>query len=214
MSGEYPLLEPKANLFSTISTIERIVENFKGGKIQPNIYRKQLNALVREYYALSNQLLRSGFDLRRFYREEGIIKRFPQAFERINNKQLDQIQTDSTQQDQKPLVKSSQSTELKLAALTARLVSCYITIGDSARLKLVTTKDMLVPLFDECLLVLPKLSILKENYWVTKEIHTWREKLEEMPLKEILLDEQADILAYNADRWLKDLQLRLNLETK
>ena len=98
MSGEYPLLEPKANLFSTISTIERIVENFKGGKIQPNIYRKQLNALVREYYALTNQLLRSGFDLRRFYREEGIIKRFPQAFERINNKQLDLTQTPSPQQ--------------------------------------------------------------------------------------------------------------------
>ncbi|MHA2407947.1 MAG: hypothetical protein ACXACA_06220 [Candidatus Ranarchaeia archaeon] len=207
------MLEPKANLFSTISTIERIVENFKGGKIQPNIYRKQLNALVREYYALTNQLLRSGFNLRRFYREEGIIKRFPQAFERINNKQLDSTDTTSTQQEQKKLARTSQSTELKLAAHTARLVSCYITIGDSARLKMVATKDMLVPLFDECLLVLPKLPILEENYWVTKEIHTWRDKLEQMPLKEALPDEQADSLAYNADRWLKDLQLRLNLES-
>ena len=213
MSGEFPLLEPKASLFSTISTIERIVENFKGGKIQPNIYRKQLNALVREYYALTNQLLRSGFDLRRFYREEGIIKRFPQAFERINNKDLDLKEKTSAHQEQKTINQVSQRNELKLASHTAKLVSCYITIGDSARLKIVATKDMLVPLFDECLLVLTKIPIIEDNYWVTKEIHEWRDKLQQLPLKEALPEDQADNLAYNADRWLKDLQLRLNLES-
>jgi hypothetical protein len=210
MSGELPLLEPKANLFSTISTIERIVENFKGGKIQPNIYHKQLNALIREYYALTNQLLRNGFDLRRFYREEGIIKRFPQAFERINNKQLDK---NANRQTQETTSRISQTNELKLAAQTAKLVSSYITIGDSARLKIVATKDMLVPLFDECLFVLSKLPIIEGEYWVTKEISEWRNKLEEIPLKQVIPEEQADKLAYNADRWLRDLQLRLNLES-
>ncbi len=212
MSREFSLLEPKANLFSTISAIERIVQNFKSGVLSPSVYKKQLVSLLRDFYDLTTMLSRSGFNVDRFYHEEHIFQRFPQAIERINNKQLVSTEIATPKQQDETLTRSTSRLNLKLAANTAKLVSCYITIGDSARLKSVTTKEMLVPLFDECLLLLPKMHLFDQDYWVPKEIEKWRGKMEQMELKKTLADTEAEQLAYNADRWLRDLQLRLNLE--
>jgi len=210
MTREFFPLESRATLFSTISTIDRIVHNFKEGKLAPNLYKKQLNALIRDYYDLTTSLSRRGFNVNRFYEEERIRDRFPQALERINSKQM--VSEAPHPKESIAIQSTAQKMNIRLAALTAKLVSGYITIGDSARLKIVATKEMLVPLFDECLLVLSKLPIFNEKYWVTPEITAWREILQGMDLKKPLSDSDAEKLAYNADRWLKDLQLRLELE--
>ena len=90
-------LDKKATLFSTISVINTIALNFKDGKIAPDLYNKQLQGLVRDYYYSINFLKNRGLNIQDFFYKENIYRKFPAAMERIRNQNNRQTQHQSQQ---------------------------------------------------------------------------------------------------------------------
>ncbi len=198
-SQKKDVLDKQAELYACIATLESIIESFKEARIEPTTYKRQVRALMRGAFKAKGRLEELNIDVTRFLEDEGIAREFPLA---VNKLKLAEGETGA-------LLEILTASPATVASKTLDITTNLITVMDLTRLKNVARVDMLVPRLDELLNIMKRFPGFDGKYWVIKEIEEWRDRLKSRKPSEIISEEEAERLGFQADRWLKDFGAKL-----
>ncbi|MFX0097538.1 MAG: hypothetical protein ACFE7E_07245 [Candidatus Hodarchaeota archaeon] len=193
-SQKTAVLNKQAEMYACIATLESIIISFKEARIEPTTYKRQVRALMRGAFKAKGELEELNIDVARFLEDEGITKEFPLAVDKLK---LAEGETGA-------LLEILAASPATVAAKTLDITTNLITVMDLARLRDVARIDMLVPRLDELLRIMKGFPGLNGEYWVIKEIKEWRDRLMSRKPSDIISEEEAERLGFQADRWLKD----------
>jgi len=198
MTKEDRAIDVEANFYACIATLDSLVRFFEEGKIDPAIYKRQLQSLFRDIFKFQNMLREQGIDVQAFIEKERLKEQFPLAIQRLET----------------PTLEGKGPTEILESPITvafkaAEIVADLITIIDAAKLETVASAKMLVPLLEDALILLEAFPGLNKDYWVLKNMKQWKEYLSNLPPDKILPPDEVKKLEFEAVRWLNDFRGRL-----
>ncbi len=195
----------EAKIYSSISTLNVLVETFERGDLDPSIYQKQLRTLLTESIQARLELEKVQFDLDAFIKEEGLKEQFPLGIDRIQmvdgaGDQAEQVES---------LVQMDYGELKKLPEKSAAFVSAAIELTDILRLESIATVDRILPLLDEIHSVLSSTPNLGPDWWGTKEATEWIIFLNKKTTGTLLREEMSKKLELQTVRWLNDFRREL-----
>ena len=191
-------IDAEANLYACIATLDSLVRFFEEGKIDPATYKRQLQSLLRDLFKFQSMLRERGIDMQHFIEKERLREQFPLAFKRLETPPVE---------GEKPIGVLESPTAVAYKA--AEIVADLITIIDAAKLEMVATAKMLVPLIEDALILLEAFPGLDKDYWVLESMKKWRDYLANLPPEQTLPPEDVKKLEFEAVRWLNDFRGRL-----
>ena len=193
-SQKKDVLNKQAELYACIATLESIIISFKEARIAPTTYKRQVRALMRSAFKAKSGLEELNIDVTRFLEDEGITREFPLAVAKLK---LAEGETGA-------LLEILTASPATIAAKTLDITTNLITVMDLTRLKDIARIDMIVPRLDELLRIMKRFPGFNGEYWVIKEIKERRDRLMSRKPSDIISEEEAERLGFQADRWLKD----------
>ncbi|MFW9831830.1 MAG: hypothetical protein ACFFD8_08645 [Candidatus Thorarchaeota archaeon] len=193
--------ELKADLYSSIATLDSIVEKYEEGDLSPTLYKRQFKSLVSDTLKTRQMLEAEGETWEGFVKEEQITEHFPVAVEKLKIGDL--------APEGESAVELTAQTSAKMAAKTADIVSDLITLIDIAKLGDVARMSLIVPLLDDAIILLTKYPNFPPEYWILVALKDWRNQMQGRDPNDTLTPEEAKQLEFQAVRWLNDFKRRL-----
>ena len=97
----------------------------------------------------------------------------------------------------------------KLPTKAADYVGNAIELMDLIRLQSVATVDRLIPFLEDMKKIILSIKIFDIDYWATKEIDLWINKLYHMPPGSIPSEEELERFEMYVVRWMNDFRREL-----
>ncbi|TFG01716.1 MAG: hypothetical protein EU542_06480 [Promethearchaeota archaeon] len=199
-------LELEAELFSCIATIDNLSKSFVDGILDPGMYRRQLRSLIRDAFKARFQLQKKGFDLDSFIEQEAIIKKYPYGAEKLRFAEGVAPYQVEEEVENVPMPFSQMNS---LPAKSADFVAGAIELIDLLRLGSVAKVELILPNLDDLEDILKDYPGFGSDCEEVKEIHNWKEMLEEKPPDMVLEEGLNKRLELEAVRWLNNFRRSL-----
>ena len=196
-------IDIEADLFASIATIDNLSKSFERGMVNGPLYKRQLQGLIKDAFRARMKLNQMDFELEEFLEVNSLATKYPSGVQKL---QLFEGTGDIEGEDVQVMPYESLR---QLPAQSADYVANSIELIDLLRLRSIARVDMIVPLFEDMIHILPSFPSGEENDWVVDDIKKWKHSLEPLDPDEVLDEETATRLEYQAVRWLNDFRRRL-----
>ncbi|MHA2362351.1 MAG: hypothetical protein ACXAC7_00220 [Candidatus Hodarchaeales archaeon] len=198
----------ESSLYSSLALLELFTNANERGEIAPEVYHKQLKAVLMEAIQLRFKLEKDDrFDWLHFIKTNKIENFFPNAFEKMcrieGSSDIDDALEDETH-------KMDYQEITKLPTKTADYVSNSIELMDLIRLQSIATIERLIPLLEDMRKILQQTTgLVGKDYFVILEINAWLQRLYQEKAGTILPEKELDRLEMQVVRWLNDFRREL-----
>jgi hypothetical protein len=79
----HTLEQAQAEFYASIATLDTIISNYQLGKINAQVYHEQVKVLISDIFKFTILLEKKGRNIREFIREENIMSKFTNAYQKI-----------------------------------------------------------------------------------------------------------------------------------
>ena len=196
-------IDVEADLFASIATIDTLSKSFARGMVNGPLYKRQLQGLIKDAFKARMKLNQMDFELSEFIEANNLATKYPSGLQK-----LELLEGISDIEGEELQVMPYESLR-QLPAQSADYVASSIELIDLLRLRSIARIDMIVPLFEDMIHILPSFPSGEESDWVVDDVTKWKHSLENLNPDDILDEETATRLEFQAVRWLNDFRRRL-----
>ena len=196
-------IDVEADLFASVATIDNLSRSFERGMVNGPLYKRQLQGLIKDAFRARMKLNQMDFELSEFIEVNELATRYPNGLQK-----LELFEGISDIEGEELQVMPYESLR-QLPAQSADYVASSIELIDLMRLRSIARVDMIVPLLEDMIHILPSFPSGEETDWVIDDITKWKHSLENLSPDELLDEETATRFEFQAVRWLNDFRRRL-----
>jgi len=196
-------IDVEADLFASIATIDNLSRSFERGMVNGPLYKRQLQGLIKDAFKARMKLNQMDFELDEFIEVNNLATKYPNGLQK-----LELFEGTSGVEGEDIQVMPYESLR-QLPAQSADYVASSIELIDLLRLRSIARVDMIVPLLEDMIHILPSFPSGDESDWVVGDIEKWKHSLENLNPDEVLDEETATRFEFQAVRWLNDFRRRL-----
>ncbi|MHA1912459.1 MAG: hypothetical protein ACTSYA_12285 [Candidatus Kariarchaeaceae archaeon] len=196
-------IDVEADLFASIATIDNLSRSFARGMVNGPLYKRQLQGLIKDAFKARMKLNQMDFELTEFIEANKLAIKYPNGLQK-----LELFEGTSDIEGEELQIMPYESLR-QLPAQSADYVANAIELIDLLRLRSIARIDMIVPLLEDMIHILPSFPTGEKDDWVVDDITKWKLSLENLNPDEILDEETATRLEFQAVRWMNDFRRRL-----